>query len=158
MKEGVFNPDDNEYFQLVKAYAAKENSEVIPICAKTEEDLSELSDEEKAIFFEDLNINESGLDRVIKATYSLLDLKTYFTAGPTEVRAWTFKKGTKAPQAAGIIHSDFERGFIRAEVYSYDDLIKYGSEAGAKSAGRLRSEGKDYTVEDGDIILFRFNV
>lgn len=157
-EEGVFNPQDNEYFKLVTEHASKEGSEVIPICAKTEEDLSELSDEEKQMFFEDLNISESGLDRVIKATYNLLDLQTYFTAGPTEVRAWTFKKGMKAPQAAGIIHSDFERGFIRAEVYSYEDLIKYGTELEIKAAGRLRSEGKEYIVQDGDIILFRFNV
>ncbi|HZJ85761.1 MAG TPA: redox-regulated ATPase YchF [Erysipelotrichaceae bacterium] len=157
-EEGVFNPEENEYFNLIKAHAAKEDSDVIPICAKTEEDLSELSDEEKEIFFEDLNISESGLDRVIRATYELLDLQTYFTAGVQEVRAWTFKKGMKAPQTAGIIHSDFERGFIRAETYSYDDLIKYGSEAEVKAAGRLRSEGKEYVVQDGDIILFRFNV
>ena len=157
-EEGVFNPEANDYFNKVKEYAEKEDSEVIPICAKTEEDLSDLSEEEKQMFFEDLNITESGLDRVIRATYELLDLQTYFTAGVQEVRAWTFKKGMKAPQAAGIIHTDFERGFIRAEVYSYEDLIKYGSEAEIKNAGRLRSEGKDYVVQDGDIILFRFNV
>ncbi len=157
-EEGVFDAEANEYFQLVKALAKTEDSEVIPICAKTEEDLSELSDEEKQMFFDDLNISESGLDRVIRGTYELLDLQTYFTAGETEVRAWTFRKGMKAPQAAGIIHSDFERGFIRAEIYSYEDLIEFGSEAAIKSAGKLRSEGKEYIVKDGDIILFRFNV
>ncbi len=157
-EEGLLNPDDNEYYQRVKEYAKAENSDVVYICAKVEEDLMELSDEEKEIFFEDLNITESGLDRLIRATYSLLNLKTYFTAGEKEVRAWTFKAGTKAPQAAGIIHSDFERGFIRAEVYSYEDLIKYGSELEVRNAGRYRSEGKSYEVVDGDIILFRFNV
>ncbi len=157
-EEGVFNPEANEYYNLVKEYAANEGSDVIPICAKTEEDLMDLSDEDKEIFFADLNITESGLDRVIRTAYSLLDLRTYFTAGEKEVRAWTFRGGAKAPEAAGVIHSDFERGFIRAEVYSYDDLITYGTELEVKNAGRLRSEGKEYLVEDGDIILFRFNV
>lgn len=157
-EEGLLNPDDNKYYQQVKAYASGENSDVIYICAKVEEDLMDLSDEEKEIFFADLNIQESGLDRLIKATYNLLNLKTYFTAGEKEVRAWTFKAGMKAPAAAGIIHSDFERGFIRAEVYAYTDLIKYGSELEVRNAGRYRSEGKSYEVADGDIILFRFNV
>lgn len=157
-EEDIFNLTENNYFQLVKEHADQEGSQVIPICAQIEEELSELDDEEKEMFFQDLNIVESGLDRMIKATYSLLNLQTYFTAGETEVRAWTFRKGMKAPEAAGIIHSDFERGFIRAEVFSYDDLMKYGSELEVKNAGKLRSEGKDYVVKDGDIILFRFNV
>lgn len=157
-EEGVFEPEANEYFNAVVKHASEEGSDVIPICAKIEEDLMELDDEDKAMFFEELNITESGLDRVIRAAYSLLDLRTYFTAGEKEVRAWTFRAGAKAPEAAGIIHSDFERGFIRAEVYAFDDLVKYGSELEVKNAGRLRSEGKEYVVEDGDIILFRFNV
>lgn len=156
--EEVGSPEDNAYYNLVVEYAKNENSDVIPISAKTEEDLMDMDDEDKAMFFEELGINESGLDRVIRSTYKLLDLRTYFTAGEKEVRAWTFRAGAKAPEAAGVIHSDFERGFIRAEIYSYEDLITYGSELEIKNAGRLRSEGKEYVVEDGDIILFRFNV
>lgn len=155
---GVANPEDNNYYNLVVEYAAKEGSDVIPICAKTEEDLMDLSDEDKAMFFEDLNITESGLDRVIRSAYTLLDLRTYFTAGEKEVRAWTFRAGAKAPEAAGVIHSDFERGFISAVVYAYEDLVEYGTELEVKNAGKLRSEGKEYLVQDGDIILFRFNV
>lgn len=156
--EEVGNPEANAYYNSVLEFAEKEKSEVIPISAKTEEDLMDMDAEDKAMFFEELGINESGLDRVIRQAYSLLSLRTYFTAGEKEVRAWTFKAGAKAPEAAGVIHSDFERGFIRAEIYAYDDLIEYGSEQEIKNAGRLRSEGKEYVVADGDIILFRFNV
>ena len=133
-------------------------SQVIVVCAKIEEEMASLEDEEKAMFLEELGIDESGLDKLIKASYSLLGLATYFTAGVQEVRAWTFKKGMLAPECAGIIHSDFERGFIRAETVSYDDLVEYGSMPKAKEAGRVRLEGKEYEVKDGDIMLFRFNV
>ena len=148
----------NNYVELVKEYASKENAEVVMLCAKVESELSELNEEDKMLFLEDLGINESGLDKLIKATYSLLGLATYFTAGPKEVRAWTFKKGMKAPECAGIIHSDFERGFIRAEVISFDDYEKLGGEKGAKEAGKMRLEGKDYIMQDGDVCFFRFNV
>ncbi|MEG2348373.1 MAG: redox-regulated ATPase YchF [Clostridia bacterium] len=143
---------------LVKEYAKKENAEVVSLCAKLEEDLSELDDEDKKMLMEDYGIKESGLDKLIKASYSLLGLISYLTAGKQEVRAWTIKKGTKAPGAAGKIHSDFERGFIKAEVVSYDDLIKYGSMSATKEKGLVRLEGKEYIVKDGNIILFRFNV
>ncbi len=152
------NIDNDKYVNLVKDYAKKENAEVIALCAKLEEDLSELDDEDKLTLMNDYGINESGLDKLIKASYSLLGLISYLTAGKQEVRAWTIKKGTKAPQAAGKIHSDFERGFIKAEVVSYDDLIKYGTMSATKEKGLVRLEGKDYIVKDGDIILFRFNV
>ena len=131
---------------------------MVVICAKIESELSELNDGDKEAFLADLGISESGLDQLIKKTYSLLGLATFFTVGSDEVRAWTFKEGTKAPQCAGIIHSDFEKGFIRAEVMSYDDLILYGSEKGVKENGKTRLEGKDYVVKDGDICYFRFNV
>ena len=149
---------ENDYVKAVKEYADKDNSEVIVLCAKIEEELSSFEDDEKAAFLNDLGIEESGLDKLIKASYSLLGLQTYFTAGPKEVRAWTFKKGMKAPQCAGIIHSDFEKGFIRAEVISFDDMEKYKGEKECKEAGKLRSEGKEYLMQDGDICLFRFNV
>ena len=142
----------------VKEYAKNEGAEVITLCAKLEEDLSELEDEDKELLMQDYGIDESGLDKLIKASYSLLGLISFLTAGKQECRAWTIKKGTKAPQAAGKIHSDFERGFIKAEVVSYDDLIKYGSMNATKEKGLVRLEGKDYVVQDGDIILFRFNV
>ena len=148
----------NKYVDLVKEYAKKENSEVVIISAKVESELSELEEEEKELFLEELGIDDSGLNKLIKATYSLLGLATYFTAGDKEVKAWTFKKGMKAPACAGIIHSDFERGFIKAEVISYDDYIKYDGEKGAKENGKLRLEGKEYEMQDGDICLFRFNV
>ena len=148
----------NEYYNLVCEYAKKEKSEVVLICAKIESDLAELNDTDKAVFLNDLGIPESGLDQLIKKTYSLLGLATFFTAGSDEVRAWTFKKGMKAPQCAGIIHTDFERGFIKAEVMSYDDLVKYGSEKEVKENGKMRLEGKDYLMQDGDICYFRFNV
>ena len=149
---------ENEYTKLVKEYAEKEQSSVVVMCAKIESELSELNEDDKKIFMEDLGITNSGLDKLIFATYDLLGLATYFTAGPKEVRAWTFKKGMKAPECAGIIHSDFERGFIRAEVMSFDDLEKYGTELKVKEAGRTRLEGKEYLMQDGDICYFRFNV
>ncbi len=148
----------NEYVQKVKDYAAKTDSEAIVVCAKIESDLSELSLEEKKTFLEELGVEESGLDQLIKATYSLLGLETFFTSGTDEVRAWTFKKGMKAPQCAGIIHTDFEKGFIKAEVMSYEDLESCGSEKAVKEAGKMRLEGKDYLMQDGDICYFRFNV
>ncbi len=148
---------DNDYVKQVKDYAKKDNAEVITLCAKVEEELSGFDDEEKEEFLKGLGIEESGLDKLIKASYSLLGLQTYFTAGEKEVRAWTFKKGMKAPACAGIIHSDFEKGFIRAEVISFEDYEKYNGEKGAKEAGKLRSEGKEYVMQDGDVCLFRFN-
>ncbi|WP_368653487.1 redox-regulated ATPase YchF [Ornithinibacillus sp. 4-3] len=157
-EDDIANPEDNENVQKLKEFAVKENAEVVVICANIEAEISELDQEEKAMFLEELGINESGLDKLIKAAYSLLGLGTYFTAGEKEVRAWTFRNGMKAPQAAGIIHTDFERGFIRAETVSYDDLMAAGSMGQAKENGKVRSEGKEYIVKDGDIILFRFNV
>lgn len=148
----------NSYVDKVRDYASIEGAEVVVVCAKIESELAELSDEDKALFLEDLGIQTSGLDQLIKATYSLLGLATYFTAGSDECRAWTFKRGMKAPQCAGIIHTDFERGFIRAEVMSFEDLKNYGSELKVKEAGRMRLEGKEYTMSDGDICYFRFNV
>lgn len=156
--EDDIGEEDNQYVKLVKEFAEKENAEVIVICARIEEEISELDDEEKAAFLSELGIEESGLDQLIRKSYSLLGLATYFTAGVQEVRAWTFKKGMKAPECAGIIHTDFERGFIRAETVSYDDLIFYGSMNAAKEAGKVRLEGKEYLVKDGDIMHFRFNV
>ena len=150
--------DGNIYVDKVREYAKNENAEVITVSAKIESELSELSDEDKVEFLHDLGIKESGLDKLIKATYDLLGLATYFTAGEDECRAWTFKKGMKAPECAGIIHSDFERGFIKAEIMSYEDLEKYGTELKVKEAGRLRLEGKEYIMQDGDICHFRFNV
>jgi GTP-binding protein YchF len=142
----------------VRAYAAKEGAPVVPISASIEAQIADLSDEDKKIFLDDLGMDEPGLNRVIRATYGLLGLQTYFTAGPKEVRAWTIRAGSTAPQAAGVIHTDFERGFIRAEVAAYDDFVAHGGEQGAKEAGKLRLEGKDYVVRDGDVIHFRFNV
>ena len=152
------NKENDPNVLKVKEYAKNEGAEVITLCAKLEEDLSELDDEDKELLMQDYGIDESGLDKLIKASYSLLGLISFLTAGKQECRAWTIKKGTKAPQAAGKIHSDFERGFIKAEVVSYDDLIKYGSMNATKEKGLVRLEGKDYVVQDGDIILFRFNV
>ena len=157
-EDEVADPSENKYVKMVKEYAAAEGAQVIIICAKIEEEISELDDEEKKEFLNELGIPESGLDQLIKASYSLLGLATYFTAGVQEVRAWTFKKGMKAPQCAGIIHSDFERGFIRAETISFEDLAQYGSKPAAKEAGRLRLEGKEYEVQDGDVMEFLFNV
>lgn len=150
--------NENEYVGQVQEYASKEDARVIVVSAKMESELAELTDEDKQLLLADLGILESGLDKLIHATYSLLGLSTYFTAGSDECRAWTFHKGMKAPECAGIIHTDFERGFIRAEVMSYDDLEKYGSELKVKEAGRMRLEGKEYIMADGDICHFRFNV
>lgn len=149
---------NNEGVQAVREYAKGEQSEVFVVCAEIEAEISELDDDEKKMFLEDLGLKESGLEKLIKASYKLLGLISYLTAGEPEVRAWTITEGTKAPQAAGKIHSDFERGFIRAEVVSYDDLITCGSHTAAKEKGLIRLEGKDYVVKDGDIMLFRFNV
>ena len=148
----------NQYVDRVREYACKENSEVIVVSAKIESELSELEEEEKKELLNDLGIMESGLDKLIKSTYNLLGLATYFTAGSDECRAWTFKKGMKAPQCAGIIHSDFEKGFIKAEIMSYDDLKNNGSELKVRESGRMRLEGKEYIMNDGDICYFRFNV
>lgn len=150
--------DTDTNVNLVKEYAKKENAQVICLCAKLEEDLSQLEDDDKLALMQEYGINEAGLDKLIKASYTLLGLISYLTAGKQEVRAWTIKVGTKAPQAAGKIHSDFERGFIKAEVVSYEDLIQYGSMNATKEKGLVRLEGKEYIVKDGDIILFRFNV
>ena len=149
---------DNKYTSLVKKYAENDNASVIVMCAKMEEDLASFTDEEKKAYLNELGILNSGLDKLIYATYDLLGLATFFTCGSDEVRAWTFTKGMKAPKCAGIIHSDFERGFIKAEIMSFEDLKKYGSELSVKEAGRLRIEGKDYVMQDGDICYFRFNV
>lgn len=157
-EEDVSSPDDNKYVQQVREFAASENSEVIVVCARAEEEIAELEGEDKLEFLEALGIEESGLDQLIRSAYTLLGLATYFTAGVQEVRAWTFIKGMKAPQCAGIIHTDFERGFIRAEVVAYDALLEYGSEQAAKEAGKVRLEGKEYEMKDGDVVHFRFNV
>ena len=150
--------ENNQLLSRVKEYAKGENSEVMPVSARIEEEISQLEPDERGVFLEELGMTESGLDRLIKASYSLLGLISYLTAGEPEVRAWTIKDGTKAPQAAGKIHSDFERGFIRAEVVHYDDLMACGSMTSAKEKGLVRSEGKEYVMKDGDIVLFRFNV
>ncbi|MCE5090764.1 redox-regulated ATPase YchF [Staphylococcus devriesei] len=156
--EDEIGNEENEKVKIIRDYAAKEDSEVIVISAKIEEEIATLDDEDKEMFLEDLGIEEPGLDVLIKTTYDLLGLSTYFTAGVQEVRAWTFKQGMTAPQCAGIIHTDFERGFIRAEVTSYDDYVENGGEQGAKEAGKQRLEGKEYIMQDGDIVHFRFNV
>lgn len=150
--------ENNPLVQQVQTYAAKENSPVVVVCAAIEAELASLDPESKKEFLQDLGLSEPGLDRVIHAGYDLLGLQTYFTAGEKEVRAWTIKKGATAPQAAGVIHTDFEKGFIRAEVIAYEDFIKYKGESGAKEAGKLRVEGKDYHPADGDVMHFRFNV
>jgi len=156
--EATDEPLDNADYIALKEQAEREHSQIIAVCAQLEAEIAELDAEEKQMFLDDLGIKESGLDRLIKASYSLLGLISYLTAGPQEVRAWTIVKGTKAPGAAGKIHSDFERGFIRAEIVAFDDLVKCGSMAAAREAGLYRSEGKDYVMKDGDIVLFRFNV
>ncbi|MGI2322255.1 redox-regulated ATPase YchF [Staphylococcus cohnii] len=156
--EDEIGDEDNEKVQAIREYAGKESSEVIVISAKIEEEIATLDDDDRAMFLEDLGIEEPGLDRLIRTTYDLLGLATYFTAGVQEVRAWTFIKGMTAPQCAGIIHTDFERGFIRAEVTSYDDYVEFNGENGAKEAGKQRLEGKEYIMKDGDIVHFRFNV
>ncbi len=150
--------EDNEYVKALKEYAKSKNRDVIKLCAKLEEEMVDFSDEEKKEMLESLGVKESGLDQIIRTCFDKLGLMSYFTAGVKEVRAWTIKKGTTAPKAAAVIHNDFEKGFIRAEVISYEDFIKYSGEAKAKEAGKMRLEGKDYIVQDGDIMHFRFNV
>ncbi len=150
--------ESNPYLDVVNEIAAQENAIVVPICNKLESEIAELADEERLEFLQELGMNEPGLNRVIRAGYELLELQTYFTAGEKEVRAWTVKVGATAPEAAGVIHTDFQKGFIRAEVIGYDDFIKHDGEQGAKDAGRWRLEGKEYVVQDGDVVHFRFNV
>ena len=157
-EEQIENAENDEMVLKVKEYASKENAEVIPLCVKIEEELSGLDDSDKNEMLEALGLEESGLDKVIKRSYDLLGLMSFLTAGEPEVRAWTIKKGTKAPQAAGKIHSDIERGFIKAEVVSFDDLMNCGSMVTAKEKGLVRQEGKEYVMQDGDIVLFKFNV
>ena len=157
------NEDDaiighNKYTDKVREYASNENSSVIVVSAKMESELAEMNDDDKKAFLEEIGISNSGLDKLIYATYDLLGLQTFFTSGKDECRAWTFRKGMKAPECAGIIHSDFQRGFIKAEVMSFEDLKEYGSELKVKEAGKMRLEGKDYLMQDGDIVYFRFNV
>ena len=149
---------NNQYVQAVREYAAKQNSEVFVICAQIEQEIAELDEDERKMFLEDLGLTESGLEKLVRASYHLLGLMSFLTAGEDETRAWTIKIGTKAPQAAGKIHTDFERGFIKAEVVNYQDLLDCGSYAGAREKGLVRMEGKEYVVQDGDVILFRFNV
>ncbi|HWU83189.1 MAG TPA: redox-regulated ATPase YchF [Methylophilaceae bacterium] len=150
--------ENNELLTMVEELGKKENAPVVAICAKIESEIADLEDEDKALFLEEMGLEEAGLDRVIRAAYKLLGLETYFTAGVKEVRAWTIKRGATAPQAAGVIHTDFERGFIRAEVIGYDDYVKYKGEQGSKEAGKMRVEGKTYVVHDGDVMHFLFNV
>ena len=158
-EDEVNEPEGNKHYLAVKALADEEGSQVIPVCAKLEADIAELDDpDEKAMFMEELGVTESGLDKLIKSSYALLGLISFLTAGSDECRAWTIKRGTKAPQAAGKIHTDFERGFIRAEVIAFEDLKTLGTMANAKAQGKVRSEGKEYVMKDGDITLFRFNV
>ena len=161
----VCNVDDasavtgNKYVDAVREAVKEENAEILVVAAQTESDIAELETyEERQMFLEEIGLKESGVNRLIKAAYKLLDLETFLTAGPKEVRAWTYRKGSKAPQCAGVIHTDFERGFIRAEIIKYDDYIHYGSEAVVKEAGKMHIEGKDYVFQDGDIVVFRFNV
>lgn len=160
MGEDDFNAgiESNPFYKAVEEIAAAEGAETLPICAEMEAEIAQLDEDEKAMFLSDMGLEKSGLDRLIKKSYSLLGLISYLTAGKPEVRAWTIKKGTKAPQAAGKIHTDFERGFIRAEVVSFDDLVACGGMSAAKEKGLVRSEGKEYVMQDGDVVLFRFNV
>lgn len=157
-EEDLENPNNNPYYVQLKDYASKEGCDVVPICAKIESELVGLEKDEKDLFMQDLGIDESGLDKLIKEAYALLGLHTFFTVGADEVRAWTFKKGMLAPEMAGIIHTDFQKGFIKAETYSYDDLMEYGSEHALRDAGKIRQEGKQYVGQDGDIMFFKFNV
>ena len=157
-EDQLSNAEDDIYVKEVKEYAEKQKSEVIPLCVKIEEELSTLEDNDKKEMLEALGLKESGLDTLIRKSYDLLGLMSYLTAGEQEVRAWTIKKGTKAPEAAGKIHSDMERGFIKAEIVSYEDLIREGSMLQAKEKGLVRQEGKDYIMQEGDIVLFKFNV
>ncbi len=157
-EENIAHPENDSNYMKVREIADSENNKVIAITARTEEELAQLEDDEREVFLQELGISRSGLDEIIVSAYSILDLNTFLTVGTDEVRAWTFRKGMKAPGCAGIIHTDFKKGFIRAEVYSYDDIMEYGSEAALKEAGKLRIEGKDYVVQDGDIMHIRFNV
>ena len=157
-EDDMADPESSRYFNDIKAFAATEKADVIGLSASAEEDIAQLAEEDKAEFLEMAGVTEPGLNKLIRAAYHLLDLRTFFTAGGKETRAWTFKSGMKAPQTAGVIHSDFERGFIRAETIAFDDLNTFGSVKAVKEAGKLRSEGKEYVVNDGDIIEFRFNV
>ena len=157
-EEQISNADTDKYVNEVREYAKTENAMVIPLCVKIEEELSTLDEDDKKEMLEALGLDESGLDKVVKTSYDLLGLMSFLTAGKPEVRAWTIKKGTKAPEAAGKIHSDIQRGFIRAEIVSFDDLMREGSMNAVKEKGLLRSEGKEYVMQDGDIVLFRFNV
>jgi ribosome-binding ATPase YchF (GTP1/OBG family) len=149
---------DNPWLEPLRELAEKEGAEVIPVCAAIEAEIAQLDEDEKREFLDDLGLAEPGLNRIIRAGYQLLGLQTFFTAGPKEVRAWTVRRGVTAPQAAGVIHTDFERGFIRAEVVAFEDFVQYNGEQGAREAGKWRLEGKDYVVRDGDVMLFRFNV
>ena len=149
---------DNEYMQKVMDFAETHGSKCIPICAKIESEIADLTDEEKELFLSELNVDEPGLNLIIRETYALLNLQTYFTAGVKEVRAWTIKNGYTAPESAGVIHTDFQRGFIKAEVISFEDYINFGGEQKSKEAGKQRLEGKEYIVKDGDVIHFKFNV
>lgn len=157
-EEDLENPNSNPFYVQLKEYASHEGCDVVPICAKIESELVGLDKEDKQMFLEDLGIDESGLDKLIKEAYALLGLHTFFTVGADEVRAWTFKKGMLAPEMAGIIHTDFQKGFIKAETYGYDDLMEYGSEHALRDAGKIRQEGKQYVGQDGDIMFFKFNV
>lgn len=157
-EEDLGHPENNPHFLAVKTRAEKEGAACMPISAALEAQLNLLSIEDRELFLSEIDVHDTGLNRLVRATYDLLDLATFFTVGDDEVRAWTFSEGIKAPQAAGIIHTDFQRGFIKAEVYSYDDLRKYGSEQAVKEAGKLRLEGREYQMRDGDIVFFRFNV
>lgn len=157
-EEDYAHPENCKYYQVVKKIAEDEHVECIAISAEIEAELANLETEEKKEYLADLGVNETGLDRLVRSTYSLLNLGTFFTVGEDEVRAWTFKKGMKAPQCAGIIHTDFEKGFIRAETYACEDIFEYKSEKALKEAGKIRLEGKDYLVKDGDCLLIRFNV
>ena len=157
-EDGMANYSENKYYKQVEEIASAENARVLPICAKVEEEMAELDEEDRLMFLEELGLEESGLDRMIKCSYDLLGLISFLTCGTDECRAWTIRKGTKAPQAAGKIHSDFERGFIRAEIVAFEDLKECGSMAAAKEKGLVRSEGKEYVMHDGDVTLFRFNV
>jgi GTP-binding protein YchF len=150
--------ENNPLLEKVRAYSTKEGAPVVAVCAKVEAEIADLSDADKEVFLEDMGMHEPGLNRVIRAGYELLGLQTYFTAGPKEVRAWTVTKGATAPQAAGVIHTDFEKGFIRAETIAYDDYVRFKGETGSKEAGKMRLEGKEYIVADGDVMHFRFNV
>jgi len=157
-EDEILDSENNKYINSLKQYAEREGSEVIPICAKIEAEIADLEDSEKLAFLKDIGIEEPGLNKLIRKAYQILGYITFFTAGPKEVRAWTIVKNTKAPQAAGKIHSDFERGFIRAEVVSFDDLVRAGSQIRARELGLIRSEGKEYIMQDGDVVVFRFNV